>query len=209
MGRTVGIVDYGMGNLLSVFHALEMVGAEAVICSEPEELRSTERIVLPGVGAFGHCMRNLKRTGFAQALLEAKSADGKPILGICLGMQVMAATGLEGAKHDGLGWFDAEVRRLQPGDASLRVPHVGWSGITYPDGTSHFARLPPTPDVYFVHSYFMDCRDSADVNATCAYGAEVVTAAVQKGTVFATQFHPEKSQDHGLQILRNFMAWAP
>ena len=204
----IGIVDYGMGNLLSVYHAVEMVGGEGKICTQPEEVDEVERIILPGVGAFGDCIANLKEKGFVDALEEAVFARGKPILGICLGMQAMARRGFEGGEHEGLGWFEADVELLQPSDPSLRVPHVGWNEVTYREENSLFAGLPPAPDLYFVHSYFMNCDRAEDVWATCDYGGQV-TAAVQKDTMFATQFHPEKSQDYGLQVLDNFLTWNP
>src|SRR5687767_14226024 len=118
---TIGIVDYGMGNLLSVYHALDSIGADPVICSEPEALRSCERLVLPGVGAFRDCMKNLRDRGFVEALDHQVQREQKPILGICLGMQAMARRSLEGGEFEGLGWFDADVVRLQPADPALRV----------------------------------------------------------------------------------------
>lgn len=202
----VGIVDYGMGNLLSVFHALEALGAEARICRRPEKLKNMERLVLPGVGAFADCMRNLEQSGFAEALEEEAIACGKPVLGICLGMQVMARESEEGGNHKGLGWIPARVERLGPRDASLRVPHIGWNEVRYRPGSSFFSGLPQGPEFYFVHSYAMNCEDERDAIAYCDYGGPV-TAAVQRGNIFATQFHPEKSQDHGLRVLQNFLHW--
>jgi len=204
----IGIVDYGMGNLLSVYHALEMVGADVKMCKQPEALSDVERIVLPGVGAFRDCMTNLRQRGFAAALEESVLHQGKPIFGICLGMQIMARRSFEGGEHGGLGWFNADVVRLQPNKSSLRVPHVGWNEVTYCQDSPFFAGLPPAPDFYFVHSYYMTCDDESDIDATCDYGG-TVTAAVRKNQLFATQFHPEKSQDYGLQVLENFLKWHP
>jgi glutamine amidotransferase len=204
----IGIIDYGMGNLLSVYNALEMVGAEAKICQFPEELRDVERIILPGVGAFRDCMLNLKEKGWVEILEEVVFGKRKPILGICLGMQAMARRSFEGGEHEGLGWFDADVVRLQPDDSSLRVPQVGWNEVKYRQGSPLFSGLPLTPDFYFVHSYSMKCDRESDMEATCEYGS-VVTAAVRKNNIFATQFHPEKSQNYGLTVLENFLKWNP
>ncbi len=203
----IAIVDYGMGNLRSVFNALDMVGGEPSIISDPEKLAEADRIVLPGVGSFGACITNLRRTGFQESLNREILERGKPILGICLGMQIMAAEGEEFGLHPGLGWFDAHVARIAPDDKSLRVPHVGWNDITYSEHPL-FAGLPAHPDFYFVHSFQMQCAVPKHVVATCDYGG-VVTAAVARDNIFATQFHPEKSQDHGLRLLENFLGWKP
>jgi glutamine amidotransferase len=208
VGATVGIVDYGMGNLLSVYHAVEMAGGDARICSTPEELAHVQRIVLPGVGAYRDCITNLKKKNFVDALSEAVFLQGKPILGICLGMQVMARKSFEGGEHSGLGWFDADVVRLKPNDPSLRIPQIGWNDVAYKPDSILFAGHPESPDFYFVHSYYVVCDHSQDVHATCDYGGPV-TAAIGKDNIFATQFHPEKSQDHGLRVLENFLKWSP
>ena len=204
----VGIVDYGMGNLLSVYHALEMVGAEAKICQVPEELAEAERLVLPGVGAFCECLANLTQRGFVDALQEAVFSQGKPILGICLGMQAMARKSFEGGEYPGLGWIEADVVRLVPGDPSLRVPQIGWNEVRYRQDSPMFRNLPPAPDFYFVHSYYLKCDHESQVEATCYYGG-TVTAAIRKNNIFATQFHPEKSQCYGLRILKNYLRWNP
>ncbi|MGC9976220.1 MAG: imidazole glycerol phosphate synthase subunit HisH [Syntrophales bacterium] len=204
----VGIVDYGMGNLLSVVHALEMVGAKVKICSYPQELRDTYQIVLPGVGAFRDCMLNLDGRGFTEVLNQAVFEQGKPILGICLGMQAMARKSYEGGVYAGLSWFDAEVVRLQPVDPSLRIPHIGWNEISFKENNLLFSGVRPSSDFYFVHSYYMKCENEMEVYATCDYGGSF-TAAVLKNNIFATQFHPEKSQDYGLKILENFLKWRP
>jgi glutamine amidotransferase len=204
----VGIVDYGMGNLKSVYHALDMVGAEPQICKHPAELDHIERVILPGVGAFGDCMANLQNRGFVEALENAVMKRGIPFLGICLGMQILSLQSDEGGQHNGLGWVDATVVRLRPSDPALRVPHVGWNNIEYNQNHPIFAHLPKAPDVYFVHSYFLQYHNVSDVIATCEYGGSV-TAAICKDNIFATQFHPEKSQDYGLQILENFLSWTP
>jgi glutamine amidotransferase len=204
----IAIVDYGMGNLLSVFNAVEMLGAKPKICSRAAELQDAERIILPGVGAFRDCMKHLTEGGFVEALQDAVSRRARPIFGICLGMQAMARTSSEGGRHPGLGWLPADVVRLTPSDPSLRVPQIGWNETEYRRSSPLFAGLPSKADFYFVHSYYMKCDDPATVEATCDYGG-AVTAAVRKDNIFATQFHPEKSQDHGLKMLENFLRWNP
>lgn len=204
----VCVVDYGMGNLLSVLHALERAGAEACICQEPNELLKAERLILPGVGAFGDCMRNLVARGLSDALKEVVLEKGRPILGICLGMQAMAQKGFEGGEYAGLGWFDADVVRLQPEDPSLRIPHVGWNEVSFRMKSQLFQGIPTGSDFYFVHSYAMRCSDARDVEAICDYGG-AFTCAVRKNNIFATQFHPEKSQEYGLKVLENFLRWNP
>lgn len=207
MAQRIAIVDYGMGNLLSVFHAFEIVGADAVVTREPDVILAADRVVLPGVGAFADCMANLRRFGLIE-VLNAVRQRGRPVLGICLGMQAMAAWSEEGGRHEGLGWFDAGVVRLAPSDAALRVPHVGWNDVWWRPGSPFFAGLPDHADFYFVHSYAMRCAVPDNVEAECDYGG-AFTAAVRRENVFATQFHPEKSQDYGLQLLANFLAWNP
>lgn len=202
----IGIVDYGMGNLLSVKNALDMVGVSSKYCVEAKDLATVERLILPGVGAFRDCMRHLQEKGFVEALNEQVIHRKKPILGICLGMQAMARKSFEGGEYQGLGWFDADVVRLTPSDKNLKIPQVGWNDIAYRAGSPLFKGLPATVDVYFVHSLFMKCDSAEDIEASCDYGGPV-TAAVRKGHIFATQFHPEKSQDHGLKILENFIRW--
>jgi glutamine amidotransferase len=204
----VGVIDYGMGNLFSVQHALLTAGAVVRICRNPGELDDAERIVLPGVGAFRDCIANLEGKGFAESLERAVFEKGKPLLGICLGMQVLARKSFEGGEYKGLGYFEAEVVRLAPGDPSLRVPQVGWNDLEYRSDSPLFNGVPSRADFYFVHSYYMKCAEQGDVDAVCDYGGPV-TAAVRKNNVFATQFHPEKSQDYGLKILENFLKWNP
>ena len=204
----IGIIDYGMGNILSVRHALEMVGGDVKVCSKPNDLRGIDRIVLPGVGAFRDCMANLNTAGFIEALEQVVFHENKPILGICLGMQAMARRSFEGGQFQGLGWIEADVIPIQPSNGTLRVPHMGWNNIRYREESPLFSGLPDAPDVYFVHSFHMICDDELLVEAVCTYGGKVI-AAVRKNNIYATQFHPEKSQDYGLKILENFISWNP
>lgn len=204
----IGIVDYGMGNLLSVKNAFDYLGESVMTISDPADLESVDKIVLPGVGAFGDCVKNLNEKGFKSALNYLVLEKKIPIMGICLGMQVMSKVGYEGGQFEGLGWFDAEVVRLHPSDKTLRVPHVGWTDIQYNRESPLFAGLNGAPDFYFVHSYYVKCAEPKDVDASYDFTYEV-TASIRKNNIFGTQFHPEKSQEHGLTLLENFINWKP
>lgn len=204
----VAIVDYGVSNLCSVLRALEHLGYDAQVTSNPEDLRTAERIILPGQGAFATAMRNLKQTGLEAALLAEAKAD-KPIMGICVGMQVLAQWGLENGHWPGLGLIDASCRLLEPQSSDCKLPHVGWNELCFDAQESLFAGLNRKDHcVYFVHSYALVCQNSDDVIATCDYGCKFV-AAIRRDNLFAVQFHPEKSQGNGLRILDNFMNWKP
>lgn len=205
MGEAVAVVDIGRGNLLSVCKALEYVGAEVTVCERPEEMGSGDRIVVPGVGSFADGMRSLRTRGFVDTLAHAR-AQGRPILGICLGMQLLAARGHEGGETDGLGWFEGNVVRLPA--SGLRIPHVGWHDTSVRADSPLFTGLPEVPDFYYLHSYHLVPDDPEIVDASCDYGGKVV-AAVRHHNVAAVQFHPEKSQEYGLAVLENFTAWQP
>jgi glutamine amidotransferase len=204
----VAVVDYGMGNLHSVRHALEMVGAEVEVTRDPDALRRADRIVLPGVGAFGECASNLRASGMVEALEEQVVRRGKPLFGICVGMQVLMREGHEMGVHPGLGWIPGIVRRFEVDETSIKVPHVGWNEILPVRDTPLLAGLPKEPTFYFVHSYHAVPDDQGITAAACDYG-ERFTAAILTGNIFATQFHPEKSQQHGLRVLENFLGWTP
>lgn len=204
----IGIVDYGMGNLLSVYNAFDYLGAAVTICKHPEDLRHVDRIVIPGVGAFKDCIEKINRTGFADALNDEVVTKAKPTMGICLGMQVMGKRSFEGGEFEGLGWFDADIVKLTPSNTALRIPNIGWNTIKYDKEVFLFQGLPESPDLYLVHSYYVRANDPKDVVASYDYTFDV-TASILKDNIFATQFHPEKSQDYGLQILENFINWNP
>ena len=204
----VGVIDYGMGNLLSVKNALEYLGEETLSCSKPEDIDKVDRIILPGVGAFQSCIENLTETGFIRPLHDFALVKKKPIMGICLGMQVMASTGQEHGHWKGLGWFNANVIKISEEDTSLKVPHVGWTDVEYKEDSFLFRGLKKNPDFYFVHSYFMRFEETEFIDAHYQYKARI-TAAVRKNNIFGTQFHPEKSQDNGLRLLDNFLKWNP
>lgn len=200
----VAIVDYGMGNLDSVARAVEECGGSALRAEEPQDLREATHIILPGVGAFGDAMTNLRARGMVEALEEQVHGERIPFLGLCLGMQLLAREGYEGGAHQGLGWIDATVRLIEPDDLSLRVPHVGWNNVFATRESPLFEGIDSGRDFYFVHSYRMVCADGDDVLATTPYGSDLVSV-VGRGNVFGAQFHPEKSQSVGLRFLGNFM----
>jgi len=204
----ITIVNYGMGNISSVKNALEILGEQVCVGSRAEEILAADKLVIPGVGAFGDCIANLRKLCLVEPLNEAVLKKATPILGICLGMQVMATTGREGGKFAGLNWFDAEVVRVAPSDKKLRIPHVGWDSVDIVSQVKLFDAIPSGIDMYFVHSYYMKCNRAEDISAMFDYGGKF-TAAVQKNNIMATQFHPEKSQDFGLKLLKNFIAWKP
>lgn len=197
----IGIIDYGMGNLRSVMNAMEELGAECSLLDRPESLADFPRLILPGVGAFGDAMANLRARGLEKALQAV--AGRIPILGICLGMQLMCKSSQEGGFNEGLGWIDAEVVPL-PNGGDLKIPHMGWNDLQIRQPGPLLAGLAEDTDVYFVHSLQVVCRDPRDVAATCRYGVEF-TAAFSRGPFHGTQFHPEKSQKAGLRILANFL----
>ncbi|WP_454021053.1 imidazole glycerol phosphate synthase subunit HisH [Azospirillum sp. Marseille-Q6669] len=196
------IVDYGMGNLASVAGAIRFLGYSATVANDAASLAAADVIILPGVGAFGQAMANLCRFGLIEALDREVHGKGKPFLGVCLGMQLLAEHSTEEGAHQGLGWIPGRVERIGQNDPGLRVPHVGWNGVSPGPADSLFADRGADVAYYFDHSYHLICPPDI-VAATCTYGDELV-AAVHTGTIFATQFHPEKSQTAGLKLLRRF-----
>lgn len=201
---TVAIVDYGVGNLASVAAAVEKVGYSATITNDPALIKTARKLILPGVGAFGDGMKLLRERGLVEPLNTAVLSLKTPILGICLGFQLIAKKSEEFGEHQGLGWIDAEVVRLTPNDASLRVPHVGWNELYQTKPSPLFDGIEDGTLFYYVHSYQL--RPSTDdmVVGECDYGGRFV-AAVQQDNIFAVQFHPEKSQLGGLALLNNFL----
>ena len=204
MRQRVAIVDYGMCNLDSVRRAVEECGADPYVTDQPSELSSADRIILPGVGAFGDAMRALRERDLDTALTEEVLEAGAPFLGICLGMQLLAERGEEGSPVEGLGWIPGHVTKLVPTERDRLVPHMGWNEVVAAQPTPLLEGIPERADFYFVHSYWLDCPDEF-VAARTPYCGNV-TAAVQRDNVYGVQFHPEKSQRHGFQLLRNFLA---
>lgn len=196
------IINYGMGNLVSVRNGLRFLGYEPTIVAEPDALNGADAYVLPGVGAFGEAMTNLESHGLAAALTREVMEKGKPFFGICLGMQLLAKRSAELGSHRGLGWIDGEVLPLPDSDA-VRVPHVGWSELSLSVEEPLFRRIESTNCFFFDHSFHLSCAPQ-HVIASCHHGMDII-AAVRANNLFAVQFHPEKSQRPGLKLLRNFL----
>jgi len=205
----IAIVDYGMGNLRSVQKALERVGAPPVITADPAVIARADRLVLPGVGAFGAAMRHLNAPlpggGTLAAAVREFAASGRPLLGICLGMQLLFTESEELGRHQGLGLIPGRVVRFDPrADPSLKIPHMGWNTLSFPRESPLFAGAREGAAVYFVHSYHCVPDDPAVTAAECTHGRPFC-AALAAGNLFAAQFHPEKSGEPGLKMLENFV----
>lgn len=196
----IAIIDYGVGNLQSVVNALDYIGARSMITADPSAILSADQILLPGVGSFGRAMENIHRVALAPVLEKAVFEEKKPLLGICLGMQLLTERGTEGGDSQGLGWIEGVTEQLEFGQ--MKVPHVGWNRTQVQNDCPLFRGLESAADFYFVHSYVVKCKAS-EVIGRCTYGYEFA-AAVRKGNIYGTQFHPEKSQEPGLLVLRNF-----
>jgi len=203
MSTRVGIINYGMGNLTSVFNAFRSLEVDALILAKAEDMVHATHVVLPGVGAFGDGMRNLQQGGWVEAMEREIREQGKPFLGICLGMQLLATTGTEHGMHDGLKWIPGVVEKIYPPDPSLRVPHIGWNDVRFTKNEGLYAGLGSAEDFYFVHSYVLKPADASIVSGVCSYGVDFA-ASIESGNIRATQYHPEKSQKAGLKVLENF-----
>ncbi|MBT8458562.1 MAG: imidazole glycerol phosphate synthase subunit HisH [Boseongicola sp.] len=208
------LIDYAAGNLHSAEKAFQRmareVGAGAVLVSDrAEDIARADRIVLPGDGAFPACMSELQgQAGLFEALKEAVDVKGRPFLGICVGMQLMARAGHEYETTPGLGWIDGEVYEIEPTDKTLKVPHMGWNDLVIDQPHPVLKGIATGDHAYFVHSYQMQVADRTQLLAHCEYGGPV-TAIVGTGTMVGTQFHPEKSQSAGLRLIANWLTWAP
>ena len=201
----IAIVDYGVGNLYSVEKAFARFSSDVVLTHEAEIIDKADKVVLPGVGAFGDCMKNFKASGLVDAVLRAVKS-GKPVMGICVGLQIMFEGSDESPGVAGLGIFKGRVRKINAPE--LKIPHMGWNSLTVNENASVnidlFKNIRENPYVYFVHSYYAVPEDKSVITAKTVYGEEI-TAAVGKDNVIATQFHPEKSGDIGLSIIKNFL----
>ena len=197
------IIDYDAGNLKSVEKALQALGEETVITRDREEILAADRVILPGVGAFGDAMEKLHQYGLVEIIRQVVQ-KGTPFLGICLGLQLLFEESEESQGVPGLGILKGKIRRI-PNTPGLKIPHMGWNSLTIRPETRLFSGLGEEPYVYFVHSYYLEAADPEIVAASADYGV-VIHAAVETGNVFACQFHPEKSSDTGLQILKNFIS---
>lgn len=201
--KRVVIIDYGMGNVGSVKNALTFLGKESVISSDPRDLESASHLILPGVGAFADGIKNLAGSGLLPTLESEVLIKKKPILGLCLGMQLFAGEGEEGGLHKGLGWIKGRVQRFKVDEKLYKVPHVGWNDI-YPSDRAILFLGVKRPIFYFVHSYHLVPEDKSIISAEAEYGQRFV-AAIEKDNIFGLQFHPEKSQSEGLRVLENFL----
>jgi len=213
---SVAIIDYGSGNLRSAAKAFERAAREAdltetiTVTADPGVVRNSDRVVLPGVGAYADCKRGLLAIdGMAEAIREHVDGTRKPFFGICVGMQLMASRGLEHGVTEGFDWIKGDVEHITPSDPALKIPHMGWNELDVPANPHPlFAGVETGMHVYFVHSYHLNAADSHDVLATTDYGGPI-TAAVGRDNIVGTQFHPEKSQEAGLRIITNFLRWQP
>ncbi len=212
---TVAIIDYGSGNLRSAAKAFERAAEDnglqetVVVTSDADQVRAADRVVLPGVGAFGDCLAGLEAVAGMRTALEAVVVDaGRPFLGICVGMQLMADRGTEHGTHDGFGWISGEVSPIRPADPTLKIPHMGWNELEVRGNHPVLDGLDNGVHSYYVHSYQFYLRNAVDCLATTDYAGSI-TAVVGRDNMVGTQFHPEKSQRVGLKLIGNFLKWRP
>jgi len=199
----LAVINFGLGNLQSISGALEKLEIPHVLTSDLKEISDADGLILPGVGSFPDGIRNLRNLGLPDLLHDLVILQKRPVLGICLGYQLMAREGFEFERLEGLGWLDATVVRLEKTAADARIPHVGWNDVVRVQDSPIFDGIAESALFYFTHSYHLVCHDQRDIIAFSENGMKFVSA-VQKGNIFGTQFHPEKSQQHGLDLLRNF-----
>ena len=202
MTKSIAMVDYGMGNLRSVINAFEHVGANVIVTDNPEGLRQAAGIVVPGQGAFRDCMKCLRERNFLAVLTDEVIKNKKPYLGICLGLEILADTSYEGGEWAGLGWVKGVVKKLVL-PAKYKVPHLGWNEVNIKEPGGLFKDIPNQACFYFAHSYYLAPKSRNGVAAWCDYGIKFA-AAVEIDNIWAVQFHPEKSQQVGLQVIKNF-----
>lgn len=209
----VAIVDYGINNVRSVRNAVEYCGYSPIVTHDAHAIAGASHVILPGVGAFGDAMNNIRVRGIDEVLERHVREKGKPFLAVCLGMQLLARTSEEHTDdrlpHRGLGWFEADVVRLMPNDPGLKIPHMGWNMVAKQRNHPILANIRDSNlAFYFVHSFAMRCDDPDDVVGHAQYG-QPVTAIIARENIVATQFHPEKSQDSGIELMSNFLRWNP
>ena len=197
----IAVIDYGAGNLQSVKKAFDFLGAESVITDNPETINACDRVLLPGVGSFGDAMDSMHKSGLVETVKQ-NALSGKPFLGICLGLQLLFEESEESPGVKGLGIFKGKIKKFSS-DMGLKIPHIGWNSLEIKQKDTLFKNVPENSYVYFVHSYYLHAEDEEDVATVTNYGIDF-HSAVGKNNIFATQFHPEKSGDVGLQILKNF-----
>ena len=197
----IAIIDYDAGNLRSVEKALQYLGKETIVTRDPEQIRKADKVILPGVGAFGDAMKKLQEYHL-DTLIHEIADSGKPLLGICLGLQLLFEESEESPGVEGLGILEGKIRRIPEGEG-LKVPHIGWNSLHLEHNGRLFRNIQENSYVYFVHSYYLEAKDPEIVKASTEYGVHI-HASVEKNNLFACQFHPEKSSETGLQILKNF-----
>lgn len=202
--KSVAIINYDMGNLDSVASAVEACGGTPIVTRQASDIEVATHIILPGVGSFPEGMRKIQTFSLLEILREQVIEYNIPFLGICLGMQLLATRGFEGGETEGFDWIDGEVIRLTPPTPDIRIPHIGWNEVAFSRDSQLFKGIPPNKDFYFVHSYHLVCRDSENVLATTPYCGGFVSA-IGKDNIFGVQFHPEKSQQLGHQVIKNFL----
>lgn len=203
--KKVAIIDYGMGNIDSVVHAVDACGGDPCVTDKGYEVESASYIILPGVGAFNDGMRNIRRLKLDEVIREQLIERNKPFLGICLGMQLLAKKGYEVKETAGLGIIEGEVKRLKPNSIDERIPHIGWNEVDLVRNSLLFKEIDSGRDFYFVHSYHLLCKDGRDITGETPFCGRFVSA-IEKNNIFGVQFHPEKSQRAGLQLIKNFLA---
>ncbi len=203
----LAVIDYGMGNLKSVKNAVEALSEEVLLTRDPAEIERADGIILPGVGAFGEGMQNLEEFGLVDVLNKEVIEKKKPYLGICLGLQFLARTGFEDGEKSGLGWVEGDVKLMKP-EGDFKIPHMGWNNVEVLKPSVILEGLKEDPVFYFVHSFALELDSSEEgiLTSVASHGCRV-TASIEKDNIFATQFHPEKSQSAGLMILKNFISY--
>ena len=209
MTKKATIIDYGSGNLHSILKAFERGAAEnntkVVLSASAGDLSDSDYVILPGVGAFGDCVAGLEKIdGMMDVLNEHAIVNKKPFMGVCVGMQMLADTGLENGEHKGLGWIKGEVNKIEPNDDSLKIPHMGWNEIIIKNDHPVLKGINSGDHFYFVHSYKFDCKNERDIVSVVEYGCEI-NAVIANENIIATQFHPEKSHSSGIKLIENFL----
>lgn len=204
--RSVTVVDYGMGNLKSILMAMSEIGAEAIISSDVGVVQAAKRLIIPGVGSFADGMKNLRTLGLVEAIQKLSLHDNRPLLGICLGMQLLASKGYEGEECEGLKIIPGEAKRLVPKSPNQRIPHVGWNDVRLKKENALFANIPDLSDFYFVHGYHLVPSDKSHIVGTTDYCGDIVSVVNNRNT-WGVQFHPEKSGPLGYRLLKNFIEY--
>ena len=210
---TTVIIDYNSGNLRSAEKSFQLMSEElnlgkVKVSNKPEDVVNADRVVLPGVGAFADCKHELSSIMGLYEAIEAHVKTGKPFMGICVGMQMMATCGHEHGYHEGFNWIKGDVKIMEPNDKNLKIPHMGWNNLNILNSHPVFDNINENDHVYFVHSYHFEVENNNNLLASVDYGGKV-TAAVAHENIIGTQFHPEKSQSVGLQVIKNFLQWNP